>query len=323
MKREPFVAAREARWIRLEDLLAQLRSVRRNAAPKDVAELPAAYRRVCQDLALARRRMYGRELTERLNRLALAGREQLYRLPARFAQRAIDFIAAEFPRKVREEARLFWLATAAFLVPALAVAAIALTRPDLLYALVDAEQLHEAERMYDPANGGVTELRDAGGNVKMFAFYIYNNVGIDFRTFAGGFLFGVGSLAVLVFNGIHLGAIVGHFLHIGYETTLLPFVVGHSSLELTAMLIAGVAGLRLGSALLAPGRRSRGRAMVEVAPHCLQLLVGAGGMTALAAFIEGFWSAQPLPDSVKYAVGAVLWSAVATYFVFAGRRRAA
>ncbi|MCC7015446.1 MAG: stage II sporulation protein M [Planctomycetes bacterium] len=320
MKREPFVAAREARWKALEQLLESLAKPKlRRAEHADVAQFPRWYRQVCQDLALARRRMYGRELALRLNHIALAGRDQLYKAPVRTLAEVTEFAARGFPRLVRSEAKLLWVSTAVFLVPALIVGSIAMVRPDLLYAIVDIESLQEAERMYDPDSRTIEDARDASGNVAMFAFYVKHNVGIDFQIFAGGLPFGLGSILFLALNGVHLGAIVGHFLTIGYERTLFPFVVGHSSFELTAMLIAGVAGLRLGAVLVAPGRRSRRRALIDIGPHCLKLALGAGAMTVLAAFIEGFWSAQPLPPSVKYAVGAVLWSLVVVYLVFAGR----
>ncbi len=323
MKREPFVAAREARWARLEALLDALRSGTKDpAALEALPELPKLYRQVCQDLALARRRMYGRELVERLNRMALRGREQLYRPSSKYLQQLAQFFGVDFPRLVREEWKLFWICSALFVLPLVGVAVLANTRPDLLYAVMDPESIEQFEAMYDP-EGRLGDGRGAGANVKMFAFYIRNNVGIDFQIFASGFVFGIGAILSLIYNGVHFGAVAGHFLAIGYEDQLFPFVAGHSSWELVAMVIAAVAGMRLGSLLVAPGRRSRSRALVEEAPRCLRLLLGAAAMTTLAAFIEGFWSAQPLPASVKYAVGALMWLLVIAYLWLGGRRRAA
>jgi len=323
VKREPFIAAREERWQRLESLLEALRLGNKDTqALEALPELPQLYRHVCQDLALARRRMYGRELVERLNLMALRGREQLYRPQSSYLAQVGQFFGVDFPRLVREEWRLFWICSALFLLPLVGVAVMANTRPDLLYAVMDPESIEQFEAMYDPA-GKLGEGRGAAANVKMFAFYIRNNVGIDFKIFASGLVFGIGSILSLIYNGVHFGAVAGHFLAIGYEDQLFPFVAGHSSWELVAMVIAAVAGMRLGSLLVAPGRRSRSRALVEDAPRCLQLLIGAAAMTALAAFIEGFWSAQPLPASIKYAVGALMWLLMIVYLWLGGRRRAA
>jgi len=323
VKREAFIAARHERWQRFESLLEALRSGRKDAqALEALPELPRLYRHVCQDLALARRRMYGRELVERLNLMALRGREQLYRAQSSYLAQVRQFFGADFPRLVREEWRLFWICSALFLLPLVGVALLAHSRPDLLYAVVDAESIEQFEAMYDPA-GKLAEKRGAAANVRMFAFYIRNNVGIDFRIFASGLAFGIGSILALIYNGVHFGAVAGHFLAIGYEEELFVFVAGHSSWELVAMVISAVAGMRLGSLLVAPLARSRSRALVEDAPRCLRLLLGAAAMTTLAALIEGFWSAQPLPASIKYAVGALMWLLMIVYLWLGGRRRAA
>jgi uncharacterized membrane protein SpoIIM required for sporulation len=323
VKREPFVAAREERWRRLEQVLSLLERRRSDAraGAEAAAELPKLYRQVCQDLALARRRMYGRELVLHLNRLALAGREQLYRRRGRHLAAALEFVRRGFPRLVREEARLFWLSAALYVVPLAAMIACAHARPDLLYAVLDPEMVDQAERMYDPSQ----ELHPGTGrastdNVGMFGFYVWNNVSADFRTFAGGILYGLGTILFLVFNGVFHGAIFGHLARIGYGSTLFPFVAGHGSFELTALVISGASGLRLGAALVAPGRRTRARALTEVGPRCLRLLAGAGGMTVMAAFVEAFWSPSGAPAGAKFAVAACLWTAVAVYFLFAGRR---
>ena len=325
MKREPFMAARRERWMRVDQIIAKLDHKKRDEkAPEvDAGELPGLYRRVCQDLALASRRAYGRELVSRLNDLALRGREKLYRKPGHFARKATDFVAFGFPRLVRENARLFWLAALLFYGPFLLMMLLAWIAPDALYAVLDPKTVAMIEDMYDPSNARIGRGRDSGSDVAMFGFYIQHNVGIAFQTFAGGVLYSLGSIFFLVYNGVLIGAIFAHLTRVGYYVTLYPFAVGHGSFELTAIVLSGMAGLKLGFALLAPGRRSRAGALQEVGPQCAQLLCGCAGMLMIAAFIEGFWSPSGAPAAVKYAVGAMLWTLVTVYFVFVGRRRAA
>jgi uncharacterized membrane protein SpoIIM required for sporulation len=316
VKREPFVAARSERWSKLQRLIDGLR---RRKSVGGTPEFPRLYRQVCQDLALARRRMYGRELALDLNQLALDGREQLYRPAGRFLPRILDFFLRGFPRLVRGEAKLFWLAAALYVVPLAAMIVYAHTRPEVLYAVLDPEQVAEFEEMYDPADTAAGGGRESGSDVAMFGFYIMNNVGADFRFFAGGLAWGLGTILLLVFNGLFHGAVFGHLMHIGYDSTLFPFIIGHASFELTAMLISSAAGLRLGHTVLAPGRRTRTRALREVGSRCLLLLLGAAAMTMIAAFIEGFWSPSAAPIAAKFAVAGVLWTSVTVYFLFAGR----
>src|SRR5262249_27965486 len=144
-------------------------------------------------------------------------------------------------------------------------------------------------QMYDPANRRLGS-READSSLMMFGFYIWNNIRIGFQTFAGGLLFGVGSLWFLGANGIIIGAVAGYLTQVGYSQTFWSFVAGHSSLELTAIVIAGAAGLRLGLAVIAPGNLSRRAALVAAARPGVRLMYGAAIMFLAAAFVEAFWS---------------------------------
>ena len=86
-------------------------------------------------------------------------------------------------------------------------------------------------------------------------------MGVAFRTFAWGLFCGVGSLFLVLFNGIVLGLLAAHLTLAGFAGTFFPFVIGHGSFELTAIVLAGVAGVKLGGSLLAPGLRSRAAAL--------------------------------------------------------------
>ena len=86
----------------------------------------------------------------------------------------------------------------------------------------------------------------------MFGHYILNNISIALRTFASGLLAGLGTLLVLLFNGVIIGSVAGHLQHIGHGDPFWRFVAGHGAFELTAIVIAGGAGLQLGMKLLAP-----------------------------------------------------------------------
>jgi uncharacterized membrane protein SpoIIM required for sporulation len=174
--------------------------------------------------------------------------------------------------------------------------------------------------MYDPNAEHLGRERQSDSDFMMFGFYIMHNISITFQLFASGLLFGLGSIFYVVSNGLFIGAATGHLLSIGYHTTFLPFVIGHGSFELTALVIAGAAGLMMGHVLLAPGALSRLAALRRVAPQAVQLVMGAALMDLAAAFIEAFWSSSSsLTLAVKYSVGGGLWAAVLGYLIFVGR----
>ncbi|MEO1172919.1 MAG: stage II sporulation protein M [Myxococcota bacterium] len=196
-----------------------------------------------------------------------------------------------------------------------------LLEPEYAYSVLDPGTAASMEAMYDPSSERHLRPRDADTDWQMFGFYIRNNVGIGFRTFAGGVFAGIGSLFFLVFNGVFFGAVFGHLYEVGFIMPLFTFVVGHGSLELTAIVLSAAAGLRLGWSWMAPGQNTRLDALRLGARKALPLIYGATLMLFLAAIVEAFWSSSRLlPPEVKWSVGGVGWLAVIAYFVFGGRR---
>jgi uncharacterized membrane protein SpoIIM required for sporulation len=324
MRQEQFVARYQAEWQALEQWLAQRgerpRQARRQAAHEglDDADFPQRYRRLCQQLALARRRGYSPQLVARLQQLMQQGHTLLYRTPRPQWQRALAFLFADFPQLVRSQARSMWVAAALFVVPLVGSFALILWRPELIHLLMDNARIAEFERMYDPASPNLG--RDSGTNWTMFGHYIMNNISIGLRTFAFGLIAGVGTVLVMLFNGVGIGSVAGHLQHIGHGDPFWRFVAGHGAFELTAIVIAGGAGLQLGMKLLAPGRRRRIDALVEGGVIGAKLCVGVATMLLIAAFIEAFWSSiAAIPAWGKYSVAAVLWTTVLVWLWRGGR----
>lgn len=308
-----------ARWRTYTELLDGLE----RGKPEGVEQLPGMFRGLCQELALAQYRMRGLALIESLNALVIRGYKHLYRQRGAGFGEMVGFFARTFPSAVRAEWRLFWLCSALFWLPFVLMMVAA--RADLAWvqAILGDEGMVNLERMYGGDTGSQVEhLRsEYGSNFMMFGHYISNNVAIDFRIFSGGILAGIGTIFFLVFNGVAIGASAGYVQVAGNPESFWTFVAGHSSAELLGMVVAGMAGMRLGLGVLRPGRLARGKALAQAARRALPLLYGAAAMTVLAAFIEGFWSAQQLPAVLKYSVGIVLWLAWAGYFLWVGRRR--
>ncbi len=316
MKQRTFESSHQQQWEILEDWLDKLD---KRQSQKNFAQFPQLYRQVCQHLALAQDRHYSPHLVKRLNRLVLGGHQHLYQTQTRLIAKIIHFIRVDFPQRVRQESRLVGLSSLLFFCSLLLMFLSVQINPDLVYSLMDAEQVVEMEAMYQPK--AVDYNRDAESDFLMFGFYIRNNISIGFQTFASGILFGVGTLFFLIFNGLYIGCVAGHLTHIGYTVPFYSFVVGHSALELSAIVLAGAAGLKLGLALIAPGRLSRLQALRQAAAHSIQLIYGVIIMLLLAAFLEAFWSSNAaIAPEIKYTIGVFLWITVIAYFV--GHRRA-
>jgi uncharacterized membrane protein SpoIIM required for sporulation len=316
VKQAPFEAAHAREWDEFEAFLDAKASF-------DPAEMPARFRRLCQSLALAAERHYSADLVDRLNRLALRGHHALYANRRRESQQVLDFMLAGFPRLVRQEWRLVTAAALLFYGPLLAMIALLQVFPEFVHYLLSPEQLANFHQMYDPANRRVG-MRESDTSFMMFGVYIWNNVRIGFQTFAGGMLAGVGSAWFLGANGVVIGAVAGYLTQIGYSETFWSFVAGHSSTELTAIVLSGAAGFRLARAIIAPGNASRKAALVAAARPAVRIMYGAAVLFFIAAFVEAFWSPiTAVAFAVKIGAGIAGWVLVVGYLLLAGRQRAA
>ena len=323
MRQELFEARYADRWQAFELHLATSDKQRKKGAIDVFAsdEFPRRYREICHHLALSRDRHYSTALVGRLEHLALAGHQLLYGAQG-LGGSVREFLFHGFPALVRR--RIGYVAASAMLFfgPLFACLIVIQYFPDFAHVVMHSEQLADAQQMYAPGNARLGLQRGADSDFVMFGFYVANNVRIDFQCFAGGILFGIGSVFFLLFNGLTIGTVAGHLTYMGYIDSFWGFVAGHSAFELAGVVLSGAAGLMVGMALIAPGRQARFAALKARMADIIGLVYGASLLTFLAAFIEAFWSASRLPPiEIKYAVGIALWVITLSYLAFTGRAR--
>ena len=312
----------EASWNELDAALLQLRKgLKRGQQPVAGERFAALYRRCCEQLALARARSYPAHLIDRLEHLTTEAHQAIYQRREFGMQRLAELIRRDFPAAVRAHGVYVWVATAVFVTPLIVLGLLVYFHPELILSIVDARQAAEVEAMYSLDAETLGRLRTADTDWSMFGFYIRHNIGLAFQCFAGGLFAGVGSLFFLAFNGGFFGALAGYLTERGLATTFFSFVVTHGAFELTAIVLSGAAGLRLGHSMIAPGRFTRRQALVNASRESIIVIYGVAAMLLVAAAIEAFWSsAQWMPLTVKYVVAGVCWIAVLSYLSLQGRR---
>ena len=321
MKQLAFEQHYQDSWQRYDQLCTDVADKHSKLSVQQRYELPALYRRICQHYAVAKQRHYSPHLINALHQRVLQGHQQLYHQQGSILWRLLAFLWITFPCQLRRHARHFWLAAALFYLPAVGFGLACYFDNEVIYSIMPDHQIFTMEYMYDPANKhiGRDAEQQTESRVMMLGYYITNNISIDFRTFAMGLLAGIGTVFILIYNGVVIGGVAGHLSQLGFTDTFWPFVSGHGSFELTAIAVSGAAGLRIAQPLIAPGRYSRIEALKLGGRDSIQLVLGAGFMTFIAAFIEAFWSPSAAPIAAKYTVAAILWLLVILYLSFAGR----
>jgi uncharacterized membrane protein SpoIIM required for sporulation len=314
----------QAEWNELEHALI---AIRQRRSKRDAADQPAGeriaelYRRACEHLALARERAYPTHLTDRLDQLTSDAHQAIYQRREFGMARLRRLFSVEFPRAVRAHALYVWIALAVFGIPTVVIGVLVYYRPELILSVVSPETAAQFEDMYSGAAESIGRTRTADSDWAMFGFYIRNNIGVAFQCFASGLFAGVGSLFFLAFNGAYGGAIGGYLTERGLSATFYSFVATHSAFELTAIVLSGAAGLRIGHSMLAPGRRTRTQALVLASREAIVIVYGVTAMLLIAAGIEAFWSSSRwLPNIAKYGGAALCWIVVIAYLTLQGRR---
>ena len=326
MKQETFSKQHADDWQELQQGLQEIdrSSARARRTQQDVAAIPRLYRNACHHLSLARSRAYSPRLIERLSRLVMRGHQALYTHRPNVWRGFVHFVTHEYPALFRQQWPFMLTAGLLFFGSFLLMLLLVQIFPQMVYTVLDPWQVKSIEGMYTPeAHDRLGPSRDAESDFMMFGYYIKNNTGIGFQTFASGLVLGLGTLFFLLYNGLMIGSIAGHLTGLGYTETFWGFVAGHSAPELTAIMLSGAAGLMLGWAILAPGNSSRLRALQDAGRNAVRIVYGAAFLFLLAAFIEAFWSSMGWIDpDIKYAVGICLWVMLWAYLLMAGKSRA-
>ena len=317
MKKARFLNQRRPAWLAFRKLLSKTEKSRISSlSGREVSAFSRLFRAVCYDLATVRSRDWGSNLEGFLNDLVRRGHSCLYRSPPGRPRELIGFFSRSFPRLLRENLPYFWVALVLFLLPGTISGIAVCGNPSLAGRILPANQMVALEKMYSETREG---KGGTGSEAAMAGFYVHNNVGIAFKCFATGILFGGGTIFFLLFNSLFLGTVTGFLIARGNADHFFSFVISHGSFELTAIVVSGAAGLILGHAIVHPGAYSRLDALRKRGLSAVKLAAGAGGMLGVAAIIEAFWSPSGAPGGWKYAVGTLLWFLVIAYFTLAGR----
>jgi uncharacterized membrane protein SpoIIM required for sporulation/uncharacterized RDD family membrane protein YckC len=325
-ERHAIVASGTPRWSSFATQLDRAqRSGLRSLGEVGVRDFVAEYRDLAADLARLQTAARGRERDEvfYLSRLMAGAHNLLYRGRALAFTDLWRTFAIDAPREVRRSARPILLAALLMFGPAIIAYTAVVRDPSVARVFIP-------PAMLDRAEDGVRRAREGRGYISdpelfrpvMATSIIANNVQVAFSAFALGIGLGLGTVLVLVTNGVSLGGVFGLYASKGIATLLLKFVAPHGVLELTAICVAGGAGLLLAAAVLVPGDRTRSAALRENGRRAIRLVAATVVLLLVAGTLEGFVSPiETWPLGGKLAVSAA--TAVFLVIYLLGGRRVA
>lgn len=322
-----FRRQREKTWEELDRLVA--RAEKQGIASltaREVVRLPVLYRATLSALSVARAVSLDRNVTEYLESLCARAYIVVYAPKRGFLDTITGFLARDFPRAVR---RLKGpILVSLFLMLVGFATGFGLTRadPENYYSFVAPE--YSGGR--DPSatteflrNGLYEEKEPEGGTLAVFATFLFtHNAKIGMLAFFLGFALGVPTMLLLFSNGLLLGAFAALYGSRGLSVDLWGWLLPHGIPELSAVVLAGGAGLALGAAVVFPGRLTRIASLADVGRDAGRVLIGTILMFLVAGIVEGVFRQTVTDVGARYAMAGVQAVAWSSYFLLAGRGRA-
>jgi uncharacterized membrane protein SpoIIM required for sporulation len=306
-KRKPY-------WDRLEDMVK--RSGRGGIAALSVRELRQLgllYRQAAADLSSVREDPMSRRLADYLNQLLGRAHNLIY-MGRRPGPRGIwRFYERGFPKVFRATFGYTLAAFCVFLAGALAGFLASLSDPAFQRFFLGGPMADTIERreMWTHSVLTIKPLASSG--------IMTNNLSVSFTTFALGITGGLGTVYMMVTNGLLLGVIGAACWQAGMSLPLWSFVAPHGVLELPAIFIAGGGGLLIARGLLFPGLLERRDALVVYGGQGVRLTLGIIPLLVVAGIIEGFFSPSTMPDLAKFSLAAGTGGLLTLYLARAGR----
>ncbi|MGZ6826018.1 MAG: stage II sporulation protein M [Mycobacteriales bacterium] len=312
MDLDAYVAAHQAEWRRLEDLVKRVRGLR----GAEVDELVELYQRVATHLSVLQSAGNDAALVGRLSSLVARARSAVAGTRQAAWRDALRLLAVDFPAVVYR-ARWWWLGVmAGSLLVAVAAGAWLDTHPEVQRQLISQQTLdqlvnHDFADYYKQAPA------------QDFASKVFtNNAQIAAACILLGVFLGLPVLYVLATNALNVGLAGGLLASRGRLDLFFGLILPHGMLELTAVFVAGGLGLKLGWTVVDPGRRTRAAALAEEGRALVTGALGLALTLFVSGLIEGFVTPSGWPTAVRIGIGAVAEALFLTWVLVLGRRAA-
>jgi uncharacterized membrane protein SpoIIM required for sporulation len=310
--------ARRPFWTRLEQLLDETsRRGLKSLSRRELQELGLLYRQIGSDLAALREDPGSVPFADYVQRLLARAHHTIYSSADRQnPAAALRFFVVTYPRVFQANLAPCLISLLLFLGAALAGAAVTYRDPDFKTKVLGPTMVDTIER-HEMWTHSIVAIKPIASSQIMT-----NNMSVALMTFASGITGGLGTIYMIVFNGLLLGVIGMACGLAGMSVPLWSFVAPHGVLELPAIVIAGGAGLRLAQGLLFPGLLPRGVAVSRAGAQAVKLVIGCIPILVVAGIIEAFVSPTDLSVSLKFGLAAGLFVLLFVYLFSDARRDA-
>jgi uncharacterized membrane protein SpoIIM required for sporulation len=310
---DAYVAAHQADWARLDDLVRR----RRRLTGDEVDELVTLYQRTATHLSALRSAGHDPALTARLSSRVAHARTAVTGSHAPAWATVTRFAVVSFPA-MAYRARWWWAATAGGSVLVAVLLGWWVARSTAVQAA-----LLPGAAVRDLVNHQFQHYYSQYAATSFAAKVWTNNVSVAAESLIFGVLLGLPTLLVLFQNAANGGVEGGLMIAHGKGGLFFSLILPHGLLELSAVFLAAATGLRLGWCIIDPGPRPRGQALAEEGRSSLTIALGLIVVLLVSGVIEAFVTPSPLPSWARIGIGVIVEAAFLSYVIVLGRRATA
>jgi uncharacterized membrane protein SpoIIM required for sporulation len=324
---QKFITEERPYWSELESELGRLEAKSETRLSlRQLERVHYLYQRASADLAKIA--TFSAEPNTRLYLESLVGRafgeiHETREKPHRL--RPLYWFFTIFPQTFRKHIRAFWISLVAIMVGAAFGGFAVMIDSSAKQILLPFAHLQEnpSERVKKEEGVGTDHLK--GAKTSFSSFLMTHNTRVAILTLALGMTWGIGTLMMLFYNGVTLGAVAIDYVLAGETPFLLGWLMPHGVIEIPAILLAGQAGIVLAGALIGWGKPISLRMRLrKISNDLATLICGVALMLVWAGIVEAFFSQyhEPvLPYSIKIAFGAFELIILALFLGRAGRKK--
>ena len=314
MRESHFIDQNNKKWADIESEL--------ESESKDPEKLSRLFVELTDDLSYSRTYYKNRSVRVYLNQIAQRLFQDIYKNQSVGAQGFVKFWREDLPLAVFYSRRSFLIS---FLVFAFAVGVgifSSIKNPGFCESILGEDYV--SMTLENIENGDPMAVYKSHDELDGFLMITQNNIRVAFMSFVSGIIAAMGTILVLLYNGVMVGAFQYFFVEYGYFQESFLTIWQHGTLEISSIIISGAAGLTLGRGLLFPGSYSRMQAFRLSGMQSLKIMMGVIPILIMAGFIEGFFTRHTeVPDLLRLVVIILSLTFVLFYFGWFPRRVAA
>ena len=282
MEEPAFIKRNLKKWKRFEHISRDSKYYR----PTDPDELASGFIELTDDLAYARTFFPESNTTLYLNELAARMHARIYKNKRARSGRFMSFWRFELPLAMFQSFKPLALAFAIFVL-GVGIGVFSTVKQSRFTRQIMGDQYVD-KTIDNIESGDPMAVYSNGTELDMFLGITVNNIRVSFMAFAGGALLGLGTLVMLLYNGIMLGTFHTLLAKYGALETSLYTVYIHGTLEISAIILAGAAGFVLAGSILFPGTHTRGQSLLLGAKRAVKMVIGLVPVFVAAGFLESF-----------------------------------